>query len=66
MNHKEYCIKHDCVKTEFPTKGKDDILEFINHGRMHKVPFVIYADFECFTKSLDNNTNPNPNKSFTN
>ena len=55
-NHKEYCLTHDCMKTEYPVKEKNDILKFINHGRMHKVPFVIYADFECFTKPLNNDT----------
>ena len=65
-NHKEYCLTHDCVKTEYPEKGKNDILKFINHGRMHKVPFVIYADFECFTKPLNNDTQQDPNKSYTN
>ena len=33
---------------------------------MHKVPFVIYADFECFTKPLNNDTQHDPNKSYTN
>ena len=56
MNHKEYCSKHDCVNTEFPNKEKekDRILKFNNRGRMHKVPFVIYADFECFNKPVNN------------
>ena len=66
MNHMEYCLAHDYVKTEFPEKGKNDNLEFTNHKRMYKVPFVIYADFECFTKSLDNNTPSDANKSYTN
>ena len=46
----EYCLTHDCVKTEYPIKGKNDILKFINHGRMHKVHVVIYSDFESLTK----------------
>ena len=32
---------------------------------MHKVPFVIYVDFECFTKPL-NTVQQDPNKSYTN
>ena len=50
-NHKKYCSTYDCVKTEFPNE-KNAILKCNNHGRMHKVPFVVYADFECFTKPL--------------
>ena len=53
MNHKEYYLEHDCVKIEFPEKGENDLLKFINHERMHKVPLVIYADFECFTKPFN-------------
>ena len=73
MNHMEYCSIHDCVKTEYPKKEKNDVLKFNNRGRMHKVPFIIYVDFECFTKPLNaevSNANAasqqDPNKSYTN
>ena len=32
---------------------------------MHKVPLVIYADFECFTKPLNNDSQQDANKSYT-
>ena len=68
MNHKEYCSKYDCVKTEYPNKEKEKekIIKFNHHERMHKVPFGIYADFECFTKPLNNEVSNDPNKSYTN
>ena len=45
-DHLEYCSKHKCGKTVFPKKG--EILKFKNFERMHGVPFIIYADFECY------------------
>ena len=65
MNHIEYCLTHDCVKVKYPEE-KDRILKFNNHGRMYKVPFVIYTDFECSTKPLNNDTQQDPHKSYTN
>ena len=42
--------KH-CVKTWYTmhrtTQWKDKFMTFKNWGKMLKVPFVIYADFEC-------------------
>ena len=50
-NHLEYCSKNDCVKTVFPHEDKNEhILKFKNFQKMHKVPFAIYSDFECFLK----------------
>ena len=45
-----------------PTKNA--ILNFQNHLKKLSIPFVIYADFECFTKPM-NSCQPNPDKSFT-
>ena len=43
-----------CVKTIFPDGEKiKDFIKFENYQKMHKVPFVIYADFECFLKPID-------------
>ena len=53
-NHMEYC-----VMTVFPEKGKNDILKFINHGRMYKMQFVIYSDVESFTKKKKKIITPN-------
>ena len=43
---------------------KNAILNFKNYFKKLPIPFVIYADFECFTKPI-NSCQPNPNKSFT-
>ena len=31
---------------------KETMLEFKNYHRSEKVPFVVYADFECFIKPI--------------
>ena len=43
---------------------KNTILNFQNHFKKLPIPFVIYADFECFTIPM-NSCQPNPDKSFT-
>ena len=43
---------------------KNTILNFQNHFKKLPIPFIIYADFECFAKPI-NSCQPNPNKSFT-
>ena len=43
---------------------KKTILNFQNHYKKLPIPFVVYADFECFTK-LINSYQPDPNKSYT-
>ena len=43
---------------------KKTILNFQNHYKKFPIPFVVYADFECFTKPV-NSCQPNPNSSFT-
>jgi len=48
--HKEYCKEHDAVTLKLPTKGTK--LEFLNFHHSMRVPFVIYADFECFTEKI--------------
>ena len=53
--HLEYCSNHDSVRIEFPKPKKGDskaFLKFKNYKRKMRVPFVIYADFECFTKKM--------------
>ena len=61
-NHEEYCFQNETVKIEMPKEGS--AISFIHHNRSIKVPFVIYADFEAFTKEIQ--TIPQNNKvSFT-
>ena len=69
--HKEYCQNNEAVKIEMPIRVDDEGKTFpvyINFNHFHKkmrVPFVVYADFECFTEKIDT-CQPNDNKSFTN
>ena len=57
--HLEYCSNNKAVRIEFPRhKNKDGeeldcpvLLKFKNFNRSMRVPFVIYADFECYTES---------------
>ena len=60
--HKEYCSNQKSVKIIMPEKGT--MLKFINYHRGEKVPFIIYADFECCIKSI-HTCDPNPENSYT-
>ena len=64
--HLELCSKHEAVLVEMPV-NEDGTPQHMQYKSIHKQmehPFVVYADFECFTENLDTCT-PNPNKSFT-
>ena len=61
--HKEYCHNNEAVKIGLPKK-EDLYIKFKNYERSMKVPFVIYADFECFTEEI-NTCQPNPQNSYT-
>ena len=54
--HKPLCEKYGAQCTELPS-GKDKIMTFKNWGEMLKVPFVIYAEFECILSPLQNGKN---------
>ena len=45
-----------------PKKGT--ILKFKNYDRKERVPFIVYADFECFIKPIQT-CEPNPESSYT-
>ena len=60
--HITYCSQNETVAVKMPTKKT--ILNFQNHYKKLPIPFVVYADFECFTKPI-NSCQPNPNSSFT-
>ena len=60
--HLEYCGKHEAVKITMPKKGT--ILDFKNYHRSEKVPFIVYADFECFTKPM-HTCSPDDERSYT-
>ena len=54
LEHMLYCDDKDCVKTTLPTLGTNT-LRFKNFKNTQRHPFIIYADFECFTRPLDFN-----------
>ena len=60
--HKEYCNENEAVKIELPKKGT--MLEFKNSHRSEKVPFLVYADFECCIKPV-RSCDPNPESSYS-
>ena len=60
--HSKYCSKNETVAVKMPTRNT--ILNFQNYFKKLPIPFVVYADFECFTIPM-NSCQPNPNKSFT-
>ncbi|VDI43459.1 Hypothetical predicted protein [Mytilus galloprovincialis] len=60
--HMEYCSQKDAVRIEMPEEGTH--IAFHNHKKLMRVPFVIYADFECFTEMVDT-CQPNPSHAYT-
>ena len=61
--HIEYCDNNETAVVKMPTKKKS-ILKFKHHLKKLPLPFIIYADFECFTIPV-NSCQPNPEKSYT-
>ena len=62
-NHITYCGNNETAVVKMPTK-KNSILKFKHHFKKLPLPFIIYADFECFTIPV-NCCQPNPEKSYT-
>ena len=62
QRHIEYCSSNEAVVVKMPAKNSK--LGFKNYFKKLPIPFVVYADFECFTKSVET-CNPNPNESYT-
>ena len=69
--HKEYCQNNEAVKIEMPIREDDEgntfpvYIKFNHFHKKMRVPFVVYADFECFTEKIDT-CQPKDTKSFTN
>ena len=58
-----YCYGNkETVAVKMPIKNTKIL--FKNYKNKMKLPFVIYADFECFTKPI-HNCDLNPKESFT-
>ena len=55
--HISYCSNNETVAVKMPTKNT--ILKFQNHFKKLPIPFIVYADFECFTMPITT-CKPNP------
>ena len=60
--HRKYCDNYEAVKIQMPEKGT--MLKFKNYHRREKVPFIGYADFECFIKPIQS-CDPHDKESYT-
>ena len=59
--HIEYCLNNKTAVVEMPPKNK--FIKFKDFEKQLPSPFVVYADFECFTKPM-NSCSPNPKDSY--
>ena len=59
--HIRYCSNNETVAVKMPEKNT--MLYFKNYHKQLPIPFVVYADFECFTKPM-NSCSPNPKESY--
>ena len=59
--HIKYCSNNQIVSVKMPEKNT--YLHFKNYYKQLPVPFVVYADFECFTKPM-NSFITNPKESY--
>ena len=62
QKHILYCLNNETVVVKMPPQNT--MLGFKNYHKQLPIPFVVYADFECFTKPM-NTCSPNPEKSYT-
>ena len=60
-NHIKYCSNNATAFVKMPEPNT--MLYFKNYYKKLPVPFVVYADFECFTKPM-NSCSPNPKDSY--
>ena len=59
--HIKYCSNNQTVAVKMPEPNT--MLYFKNYYKKLPIPFVVYADFECFTKPM-NTCSPNPKESY--
>ena len=59
--HIKYCSNNETVVVKMPKENT--MLYFKNNEKQLPIPFVVYADFECFTKPM-NTCSPNPKESY--
>ena len=61
QKHILYCSNNETVYVKMPEEN--EMLFFKNYEKQLPIPFVVYADFECFTKPM-NTCSPNPKDSY--
>ena len=61
QKHILYCSNNETVSVKMP--ASNTMLNFKNYHKQLPIPFVVYADFECFTKPM-NSCSPNPKDSY--
>ena len=61
QKHAEYCSSNEIVAVKMPPRNSK--LCFNNYHKQFPVPFVVCADFECFTKPMST-CSPNPEDSY--
>ena len=59
--HIKYCSNNQTALVKMPEPNT--MLYFKNYHKQLPIPFVVYADFECFTKPM-NTCSPNPKESY--
>ena len=59
--HIKYCSNNETAIVKMPKPNT--MLYFKNYHKQLPIPFVVYADFECFTKPM-NTCSPNPKESY--
>ena len=59
--HIKYCSNNQTALITMPKPNT--MLYFKNYYKQLPIPFVVYADFECFTKPI-NTCSPNPKESY--
>lgn len=61
--HRDYCKQHEAVKIIMPKEG--ETIKFKDFNRSMKVPFVVYADFECMLTPVESNNSDQVKMSYT-
>ena len=61
QKHILYCSNNETAVVNMPKEKT--MLNFKNYYKQLPIPFVVYADFECFTKPM-NTCSPNPKESY--
>ena len=61
QKHILYCSNNETVTVKM--SKANTMLYFKNYDKQLPIPFVVYADFECFTKPM-NTCSPNPKESY--